>query len=489
MEVASMVGWGGAAHGSPRRLRVAVVLSMALWLASCRPSGPRIRQAEPVVPTVPEKATGAPQPGAAAVAPPPAPSSPRGSTRLITNVEGPLEVPTGQSLLLRLSTPAERVSIADPDVAEVVVVSPQQVLVNGKGRKVTRTTSSLLTGQTSSEEVLHEAQTSVIVWDREGRYDVRTLYVNRARPEQILLEVTVADLNRTMLEEYGVDFQVLQGDVLVAGNVSKLFSPLNGQVLGNIVPGMANSSTTPDLAVPPDRLTYFVQDLNNNFLGFVELLQRENMAKILARPSLMARSGEEAHFRVGGEVPIVYATQNISQVTFKEFGALLAVTPALTDDGQIDLRIATEVSEPNFARTVSIGGNVLPTFISRRAETRVRLREGESLVIGGLYREDESEAEDKVPYLGDIPYLGAFFRRTRFERTRNELLILVKPRVVRTAAEVTPTRLPTDRPPLSREEVRTKSDPHEVSRPRLLPGRKAEEGGPETETAPPEGGE
>jgi pilus assembly protein CpaC len=234
---------------------------------------------------------------------------------------------------------------------------------------------------------------------------------------------------------------------------------------------MAAASTTPDLVTTPDRLTYFVQDLNNNFLAFVEALQRENLAKILARPSIMARSGEVAHFRVGGEVPIVYATQQIAQVTFKEFGTLLSVTPTLNDDGQIDLRISTEVSEPNFASTVSVSGNQLPTFVSRRAETRVRLRQEETLVIGGLYREDEAELEDKVPYLGDIPYLGVLFRRTRFQRMRNELLILVKPHVSRSASDVTPGRLPTDRGPLTRGEVRTQPNPHEVTRPRLFGDR------------------
>lgn len=466
-----MGGWGRAAHGPPRSLRL-VVAVIALAAASCRSTRPRVRHPEAPPPVVAEQTAPSAQPGAAGVPSPPPPlavsPSAVGSTKLITNFDGPIEVPTGQSALLRLSVPAERVSIADPDVAEVVVVSPQQVLINGKGRKVTRTTSSILSGSTTSEEVVHEAQTSVIVWDRSGRFDVRTLYVNRTRSEQILLEVTVADVNRTALEEEGVDFQFLQGNVLVGGNAAKLFSPLNNQVLGNIIPGMADASTTPDLVVNPSRQTYFVQDLRNNFLAFIELLQQESLAKILARPSLVARSGEEAHFRVGGEVPVVYTTQNIAQITFKEFGAILAVTPVLTDDGLIDLRIATEVSEPNFGRTVSIGGNVLPTFISRRAETRVRLREMESLVIGGLYREDETEQVEKVPYLGDIPYLGFFFRRTRYEHNRNELVIVVRPRIARGAMVAAPP-LPTDRPPFTRPEVRTKSDPHEVTRPRLLP--------------------
>ena len=463
MEVAVMGGRRGTGRELPGRLwPLAVLVAVAQLSASCRSAGPRVRRPDAAPPQI-RVQTEEPRPRAIRTL-----STP-GSTKLIANFDGPIEVPTGQSVLLHLSVPAERVSIADPEVAEVVVVSPQQVLINGKGKKVTRTVASVLTNQTTSEETVNEAQTSIVVWDRSGRFDVRTLYVNRARSEQILLEVTVADLNRTALEEYGVDFQVLQGRVLVGGNVSKLFTPLNNQVLGNMIPGQASSSTTPDLVTVPNRQTYFVQDLRNNFVTFIELLQRENLAKILARPSVIARSGEEAHLRVGGEIPLVYTTQNVSQITFKEFGTLLTVTPALTDDGQIDLRVATEVSEPNFGQTVTIGGSSFPTFVSRRAETRVRLHEQESLVIGGLYRDDQTEIEDKVPYLGDIPYLGFFFRHTLFQRNRNELLILVRPRVARSAEDVTPSRLPTDRPPMTRSEVRTQAEPHKVTRPRLLP--------------------
>lgn len=468
-----MVGWANAGHWPPRIGRV-LVLAMIV-AAGCQSAGPRVRRPDrtTVSPVEQKPADAAPAPRAASVS-----LAQAGSTRLIANLDGPLEVPTGQSLLLRLTVPAERVSIADPDVAEVVVVSPQQVLINGKGRKTTRTTSSVITGGSTTEEIVGEAQTSIIVWDRDGHHDVRTLYVNRARAEQILLEVTVADLNRTAMEQYGFDFQVLQGNVLVGGTPAKLYSPNNNQVLGNIIPGMAASSSTPDLKVTPDNLTYFVQDLRNNFLAFVQAMQDENLAKILARPSILARSGEEAHFRVGGEVPLVYATQNVSQITYKEFGTLLSVTPTLNDTGLIDLRIATEVSEPNFSSTVSVNGNVLPTFVSRRAETRVRLREEESLVIGGLYREDESEVESKVPYLGDIPYLGFLFRRTQFRRNKNELLILVKPRIARTGTEFAGGELPTERPPLTRGEVRTKSDPREVSRPRVWPPLGHEAPGP-----------
>jgi pilus assembly protein CpaC len=440
----------------------AAALSTVVVLAACTPrrtAAPAAPASETAAPAAPAAPAAAPKQAAR-----PTPPRPARSSGLIENYHGPLEVAAGQSIMLRLRAPAERVAIADPEVAEVVLINPREVVINGKGKKVSRTASNLFTGQTSTEDVVNEAQTSIIVWDREGRSDHRSLYVNRARAEQVMLEVTVADVNRTAVEAYGFDFQVFQGKVLVSGTPSKIFG--FNQV--NPILGAGATSVAEELNVLPDRLTYMVQDLNNDFLAFIELLQRESLAKILARPVILARSGEEAHFRVGGESPIPLATQNIVQVTFKEFGVLLHVTPTLTDDGMIDLRVGTEVSEPDFSRAILVGGFQVPNFVSRRAETRVRLREAEHLLIGGLYREDVTETEDKVPYFGDIPYLGVFFRRTRFDKNRNELMILVKPSIARSTDQLIPAALPTDRGPLTRGEVRTQQNPYGVTRPRLV---------------------
>jgi pilus assembly protein CpaC len=484
-----------------RVLRAACIYAVVLIAVGCGAGGPHARAAGPAgdpaqADPAPEEKTPSPAEGAkrgrlievpaAASGEAARPAGRYGDTKLIVNYEGPLQVPAGQSIMLHLSAPAERVSIADPEVAEVVLISPTEVVINGKGRKATHTTTNIY-GASASEETVGEAQTTVIVWDHAGHSDMRTLYVNKSRAEQIVMEVTVADVNRSALENYGFDFQFFQGKVLVAGTQGKLFS------FDKIEPvfGAGATSISQELHANAERLSYLVQDLNNDFMAFIEVLQRENLAKLLARPVLVARSGEAAHFRVGGEVPIVYATQNIAQVTFKEFGTLLDMTPTLTDDGQIDLRIATEVSEPSTAfQAAVIQGFVVPSFVSRRAETRVRLRQEESLLIGGLYRENTTEQEDKTPYLGDVPYLGALFRRTHFERQRNELLILVRPRLAR-AGEVIAPHLPTGRPPLTRPEVRTlQKNPYPVTRPRLMqpPGPEKPPPGPHVPWVEEEGG-
>ena len=387
---------------------------------------------------------------------------------LITNYTDQIDVPAAQSALVRLRRPAQRVAIADPDVADVVLVSPTEILINGRGRRHQAATGELVIG---------EAQTSLIVWDKDGVADVRALYVNRSRKEQVELSVTVAELNRTALENQGVDFRIFQGKVYVSGTPAHIlpFSNFTGLGSSPVADGAKFPVEPPGIGVPsPDRLTFSVVDLNNNLAAFIELLQQENLAKVLARPTLISRSGEEAHFRSGGEIPIPLVTNNQVAVQFKEFGVIVNFTPTFTADGSIDLQVVAELSQPDQTLGVTIGGVGVPGLRSRQASTRVRLREAQTLVIAGLLREDETEQEQKVPYLGDIPYLGTLFRRTNFTRGRSELLILVQPKVARDRDDAGVT-LPTARGPMTRDEVRTKPDSAEVTRPRLFGGGDAEQ--------------
>jgi len=385
---------------------------------------------------------------------------PRPTGGIIDNFAHQIDVPAGQSVIVNLSRSIDRVAIADPEVADVVLVSPREILINGRGRRHT---------SPSGELVVQEAQTSLVVWDKEGRPEVKGLYVNRSRTEQIELRVTVAELNRNAFENQGFDFRIFQGGMYFASTPSKIATASRVQTTFIDPVPSGPLAFGQDLDLNRDRVTFTLLDLNNNFQAFIELLQREALAKVLARPTLLARSGEEAHFRAGGEIPIPLVTNNQLAVQFKEFGAIVDFTPSFTDDGRVDLKVSAELSEPDLTLSrVETGGFVVPGFKSRQANTRVRLRDGQSLLIAGLMREDELEDERKVPYLGDVPYLGAFFRTTNFERRKTELLILVQPRVISAERDDTQLALPTTRGPLTRSEVRTKMTPYEVTRPRLV---------------------
>lgn len=363
---------------------------------------------------------------------------------VVKNFPDQIEVAAGQSVIVQTNRPTERVAIADPEVADVVLVSPTEVLINGRGRKFT----DIRTG----EPIILEAQTSLILWDKQGRADVRALYINKSKLAQIEMQVTVAELNRTALERQGFDFSIAQGGFRLEGRSAKIFHLDDGKLLYD-----------------PTRETFFISDSNNGFFSFIELLQRENLGKVLARPTLVAKSGEYAKFKTGGEVPIPLITQTTASVEFKEFGVILEAKPVYTDDNGVDLQLKAELSAPDKATsTVSQGGFVVPAFVSRRVETRVRLRDGQSLLLAGLMRDDETETEEKVPYLGDIPYVGALFRNTSYDRLRTELLILVQPRIVKADRDDSDMPLPTRRGSLTRSEVRTKPTPNPVARPRIF---------------------
>ena len=456
--------WGGRPPWTRRAVAAAALLGVLGCLAEARAAEP----GEDGLIDPPAASPPADPPGGSATVTASTARRTHTGGSVIENYTDQIDVPAGQSAIVRLRRPAQRVAIADPEVADVVLVSPTEILVNGKGRRYTSQTG---------EPIILEAQTSLIVWDKQGVSDVRALYVNRSRSEQVELRVTVAELNRTAMENQGYDFRLFQGGVFVAGTPAKIagVDTINENLTSPVANGAKNIAGP--LAISRDRVTFTVLDLNHNFESFIELLQQEAMAKILARPTLLSRSGEEAHFRSGGEVPIPLVTTNQLAVQFKEFGAIVNFTPTFTDDGSIDLRVNAELSQPDQTLGVSSSGVQVPGFRSRSATTRVRLREAQSLLIAGLLRDDENEDEQKVPYLGDIPYLGALFRRTTFVKTRSELMIMVQPRVVRADQDDAHVVLPTSRPPFSRAEVRTKPTPNPVTRPRLF--------GPHTPAAEP----
>jgi pilus assembly protein CpaC len=157
------------------------------------------------------------------------------------------------------------------------------------------------------------------------------------------------------------------------------------------------------------------------------MLQNRNIASILAQPRLVVKNGKSGGFLSGGEVPIVTVTANTFGVIFKPFGVRLDFLPTLTQSDRIDLRVFPEVS--------AIGSNTfagVPDFIVRRSISRVELKEGESLILGGLLDQQVVKSMAKIPYLGDVPILGALFRSTSFQNRESELIFVITPRIVRT---------------------------------------------------------
>ncbi|HLK12645.1 MAG TPA: pilus assembly protein N-terminal domain-containing protein [Candidatus Binatia bacterium] len=376
----------------------------------------------------------------------------------------------GKSRVLEFPRPVTRVSIGNPDVAGVVVLGPHTVMINAKEQPkapiesapdtFTPQRSGVISGKTLTPEP-HVEETTLVVWCGHGDPEVHDLLVADFLDRQVLLEVTVAELNRTAMEQHGIDFRQAGEDV-----VNAFFM---GGGAGALAPGTV-VTVPPQIAQPLLPLSptdqapiYAFQLPEEDITGFIQALQVEGLATVLAQPKLVAMSGQNAVFQVGGEIPIRIVSGFAADVEYKPFGTLVNFVPRVADDGAITLTVTPEVSQPDFTNQVE----GVPTFRTRRASTSARLHDGQTLVIGGLLENDRQETVSGVPYLQDIPWLGYVFRKTSYTNNLTELLVVVTPRLVKPLAPGSQLALPTDRPPLAKDEVRTQPSPAEVTRPRV----------------------
>jgi len=192
--------------------------------------------------------------------------------------------------------------------------------------------------------------------------------------------------------------------------------------------------------------TLFFSGLPNfPFSAILTALESSGLAKLLAEPTLVALSGQEARFLVGGEFPIPMST-GLGQVSvqWKKFGIILNFTPTVIADGALHLKLQTEVSDVDATRSVTIGGFSIPGLTSRQSETTVRLADGQSFAIAGLLSDRVRSTINRVPFLGDLPILGVLFRSVQYQRDESELLVVVTARLARPVSPHEAPRLPTE---------------------------------------------
>jgi pilus assembly protein CpaC len=389
-------------------------------------------------------------------------------------------VPTGKATLVTHGDRLTRVSISNPTVAEAVVVSPYEVLLNG--RQIGTTTLVLWDAVGGRELFAVEVTADAVALERH----LKTLFPNEpiavsatgnafiltgsvsdataARraveiaestglevvdnmqvpaPHQILLQVRFAEVSRNAIQELGVN--ILRVDPLNLRGDDEGFMGT-----GSFTPPGANFINTP---AGPDQtfsdvVNLYLFDRGTQIGAFIRALQGKGMFRSLAEPNLLALDGREASFLAGGEFPYPVpqgsaAGQTIT-IVFKEFGIRLKFTPNITNSGNIKLRVAPEVSTLDFANGLQISGFQIPALLTRRAETEVELKDGQTFAIAGLLDNSITESVEKFPILGDIPVLGALFSSRQLAQNRTELLVLVTPRLVQPTA--TPPAVPTGEP-------------------------------------------
>lgn len=244
-------------------------------------------------------------------------------------------------------------------------------------------------------------------------------------PQQVMLKVQVAELNRTAMRQLGVSTLFQDGNTAIGSNIGDglptLSEPQAGNLLGLLDPLTAGTTA---FGVFDGGRTNF----------FIDALRRNQVFKILAEPTLVALHGQEAEFLSGGEFPIPVpqggsATGAVT-IEYKEFGVGLKFVPYILDDETVRLAVAPEVSSIDFALGITVGGIQVPALNTRRTQTVVEMKQGQTLAVSGLLQVEMEAGTDRIPGLGDLPYIGSMFRNNTSRRVEKELIVLVTPYLV-----------------------------------------------------------
>lgn len=446
----------------------------------------------------------------------------------------PTQVSIHKSILLNLKSPAVRVSIANPEIAEFLLLSPRQIQLNGKklgttslivwekgGAKpvffdvritgdvaaieamiremapndsITVDTaydsegemSIILSGKAANEQTVKKAleiaaahstggSTSTTVTEVGGIKVTKSdttasRVVNHVvidQPNQVLLQVKVAQVDKTSLKKLGIS-GMIKGQT--AEGFMNLIGAPSGEAVAPTVSAITGGGTLQTLAPaigegiagnvlglgsfnPLDAFQFGVSYFPAGIGAVIQALSTKGLAKILAEPNMLVRSGEKGEFTAGAEIPyqsIIITSGGATPTTeYKKVGIILNFSPELMENGLINLKIdPAEVS--SIAGTLAVNGN--PVINTRNVKTNVVLRDGESLIIAGLLSEETINTMSKIPILGDIPILGALFRSTQKDIKEKELVFFITPKLMKPTPAGVKVELPTDKRPTEEEE-------------------------------------
>lgn len=368
----------------------------------------------------------------------------------------------GTHKLLREAVPITRVAVGDPAVADVHVINRREVLITARKRGVT----SLMVwpeGRSAVEYRLRVgpvADPLVQAPDDDELIDARVvpgqglsgrlpnlLAHQRARarvgnaerlddhstvgPEtQVMTEIRIVEVSRQKLKQFGLNILKSVGNTVAAIGPPGVLSGASATD-GPFAPLSSGAGFLPVQSA----FNIVVGNPNDGLLGVLGLLEGQGLARTLAEPSLVAMSGQTATFLAGGEFPVPVSQSGASSggitVQYKEFGVRLNLTPTVLSRDRIALKVAPEVSDLDFTAGVQVGGVTVPALTVRRTDTTVELGDGESFVISGLVSNNLLSNVDRVPWLGSIPILGAFFKSASLSREQRELVMIVTPHLVR----------------------------------------------------------
>jgi len=370
-----------------------------------------------------------------------------------------MRIPVDKSDTIRLDRPFAEALVGDSEIADVIPLTNQSLYVLGKKIGATRLTIldetknvlgiieiEISYDVTGIKAQIHEAlpQARIKVNSMNGRIvlsglvpDAPTLEravsiaeqfapqavvnsISVSSSQQVMLEVRFIETTRNAARDLGVGINGLsnggrfQSQTNFPGALGLGAFPANRTPFGTLIARLLKNGATADL--------------------IVQALEERGLARRLAEPNLIALSGDTASFLAGGEFPFPVGRDN-DQITieFKKFGVGLAFTPTVLSDGLINLKIEPEVSEIDPNNTLRVNDTEIPSLITRRTKTTVELRNGQSFAIAGLLQSTNTKGVRQLPWIGQVPVLGALLRSASFEKNETELVIIVTPRLVRPA--------------------------------------------------------
>jgi pilus assembly protein CpaC len=384
-----------------------------------------------------------------------------------------LTMVSGKSIVLRSAAPVSRVSIAAPEVADFLILSANEIYITGKAAGSTNLTlwqnkklvaiydlevgydlsrlkqqmheilpeeealqvistndSITLSGKISNAVKLSKAVALAKSYAPEGNVNN---FVEVGGVHQVMLEVRIAEISRSLTRRLGINFAVEKGDQFAID----LLGGLAG--LDEGVPAVESL-----LAGPAVNSLFRFDTGDYTWTGLMDALNEDGLLKILAEPTLTTLSGQSANFLAGGEFPVP-VPQGLGTVgiEYKPFGVGLIFKPTVLSKEKISIQVTPEVSELDFSTAAVVEGFVTPGITTRRASTTVELGDGQSFAIAGLLRDSVLTDVQKFPLLGDIPILGVLFQSKSFIKRETELVIIVTPHLVK-PLDMAKVSLPTD---------------------------------------------
>lgn len=393
-----------------------------------------------------------------------------------------LRLRVGHSKVLRTPYAITRISVANPEVADILLLGEREIYITGlhpgttnlslwgKARFSTAAVhvepdvsllkeklaqilpkekigveaageSIVLSGEISGP-IAQESALSLALPYVGGKKERLVNLLHVGGVQQVLVEVRLAEIDRTVGRRMGINFSGIShsGNFGVSqigglGSISALVRSFTGTA-------WAQSIATGIPAVGGWKAAGVL------WTAFFDILKQENLGRILAEPNLVTTSGQEASFLAGGEFPYPEPQPGAAGATitikFKKFGVGLVFTPTVLDEGKIAMKVTPEVSELDFTTTVTYVGLTVPSLRVRSTSTHVEVRDGQTFAIAGLIGDQHRSVMNKFPVLGDIPVLGALFRSSQYQRQETELVVLVTPHLVKPLT-TTAARLPTER--------------------------------------------